>query len=126
MLADISKLCVQIRSTQYFNVGTATGFWQGDPSATGTTSSTEWACQGDDRNVGFTQIVQGEVTAFSLFFAVVLPCSVDRVFAAVARNIQVFQYIQKALGKGIPVAQPRLQTQIGHAKETRGTSAVLR
>ena len=40
------------------------GFEQRDFIGTGTTSDADWACQGDEKNVHFFQIVEGELPAW--------------------------------------------------------------
>ena len=40
------------------------GFGQGSYSGTAAISNTDWACQGDERNVGCTQIVETELSTF--------------------------------------------------------------
>ena len=51
------------------------GFGQGYSSGTAATSNTDWACQGDERNVSCTQIVATELATFcSLLFAARFSC----------------------------------------------------
>ena len=40
------------------------GLEQGESMGQGTTSDADWACQGDEKNVHFVQIVEGELPAW--------------------------------------------------------------
>jgi len=70
------------------------GLEQGESMGQGTTSDADWACRGDEKNVHFCKIEKGSYR---------------------------FGYTRQGLSKGIPLAQARLQMQIGHAGAMRTT-----
>ena len=74
-------------------------FEQGDSIGRGTTSDADWACHGDEKNVHFFQIEKGELEV---------------------------GYTRNGSSKGIPLAQARLQMQIGHARATGRTFSFSR
>jgi hypothetical protein len=80
------------------------GFGQENSSGTGATSNTDWACQGDERNVGCIQIVEPEPSI--CFFALcgkilVLNCHGG---CCDCKGFIVFQCIQRGIGQGRPSA----------------------
>ena len=89
------------------------GFGQGYSSGTAATSNTDWACQGDERNVGCIQIVETEPSTFFFAFrgkSLVLNCHDG---CCDCKKTWYFNAFREALGKGDPVPQGRIERQSG-------------
>ena len=110
---------------------------------TGTTSNADWVCQGNEHNVHFFKSNNAVTTGLGTRRKVRFPRStaitcqeeIYRTFSSNKLRIvimswmfniyfwiaTVFDISREALSKKIPLAQARLQMQIGHARATKRT-----